>query len=218
MLKTIATKELRETAGIGALALICYAVFVGQAIGIRVLPLPGLGGMGLIPFVDDPTRPMYWVLSGGVAVALGLRQSALETAFGTDQFVLHRPLARRWIFGMKLVVGASVYLVVAALPILVYAWWAATPGTHASPFRWSMTLEFWKGWLAMTVVYLGGFLSGLRPGLWKGTRLLPLAAAVFLVFVLVLTPWYWGWGAAAVILLDGLLVTTILYVARTRDY
>ena len=38
-----------------------------------------------------------------------------------------------------------------AVPILVYGCWAATPGTHAIPFEWSMTVPIWGGWLAMTI-------------------------------------------------------------------
>ena len=38
------------------------------------------------------------------------------------------------LIGLKLAVGALVYLVCGAVPILLYGVWAATPGTHASPF------------------------------------------------------------------------------------
>jgi hypothetical protein len=132
--------------------------------------------------------------------------------------LLHRPLLRTQLVGAKLLVGICLYLTVAALPILLYALWAATPGTHASPFEWSMTLESWKGWLTMTAIYLGGFLSGIRPGLWKGTRLLPLIVAVLLAILLTVVPWVWAWGAVALAILDAILVTTIFYVARTRDF
>ena|GEM_PF-6317180 len=64
----------------------------------------------------------------------------------------------------------------------------------------------------MTAIYLGGFLSGIWPGLWKGARLLPLVVAVLLVFVIVVVPWLWAWGAVAL----AILVTTIFYVAQTR--
>ncbi len=217
MLKSLAIKELRETAGIGVVALIFYAIFVAHAMGLPLVPWqPGTSHS--IPLVSDSFRTMYFMISGCLAAALGLRQSALETAFGTEQFLLHRPVSRPWLIGTKLLIGGCVYLVVAALPVLLYAAWAATPGTHASPFEWSMTLVWWKGWFTLTAIYLGGFLSGIRPGLWKGTRLLPLIVAVLLALLLGVVPWLWAWGAVALVILDAILVTTILYVARTRDF
>ena len=80
-----------------------------------------------------------------------------------------------------------------------------------------MTGVWWKGWLTMTAIYLGGFLSGIRPGRWHGTRLLPLVVAVLLAAVLVVIPWLWAWCAVALVIVDAILVTTILHVARMRE-
>ena len=217
MRRALAIKELRDTAGIVLGAVFFHAMFVVSAMGLPVWPWWWRHDF-LIPFVNDQFLAYYVVVSGCLAAALGLRQSAFETVFGTEQFLLHRPLTREWLIGTKLLVGGCLYLIVAAVPILVYAWWAATPGTHASPFEWSMTATAWKVWLTTTVLYLGGFLSGIRPGRWQGTRLLPLVAAIGLVYVLVAIPWLWGWCLLAVVLIDGLLVTTIFHVARTRDF
>jgi hypothetical protein len=217
MLKSLAIKELRETAGIGVVALIFYAIFVSQAMGLPLVPGASVDPLSS-PLVSDSFRTMYFMISGCLAAALGLRQSVLETAFGTEQFLLHRPVSRPWLIGTKLLTGGCVYLAVAAVPVLLYAAWAATPGTHASPFEWSMTLVWWKGWFTVTAIYLGGFLCGIRPGLWKGTRLLPLIVAIFLALLLGVVPWLWAWGAVALVILDAILVTTILYVARTRDF
>ncbi len=40
-----------------------------------------------------------------------------------------------------------------------------------------MTEPAWRVWLALPVVYLAAFLSGLLPARWRGVRLLPLVAA-----------------------------------------
>ena len=40
---------------------------------------------------------------------------------------------------MKLASGLAVLLVITGAMIQIYAMWAATPGTHPSPFFWSMT-------------------------------------------------------------------------------
>jgi ABC-type transport system involved in multi-copper enzyme maturation permease subunit len=217
MYKALATKELRETLGILVLALLAYLYFVSDAAGLSLLPWVSVQSQE-IPFVGDAFRWSFAIVSGIFAVALGLRQTAWEDVAGTWQFLLHRPIARRRIIAAKLIFGAGAYLAVAALPILLYAWWAATPGTHASPFYWSMTSPTWQLWLSIGLLYLGAFLAGLRPGRWFGTRLAPLAAAGALVLLIVLLPWWWIFGLAAVLLVAALLLANILHVAQTRDY
>jgi hypothetical protein len=221
MLKTLALKELRETIGLAAVALILSLGFVAGGMGVRLLPFTS-GRSGAIPFIDDPLLFPLGLIAGVLAVALGFRQTAWESAFGTDQFLLHRPVSRLEMVGMKLLVGVVVLVAFSYLPILVYAWWAATPGTHASPFEWSMTWPFWRMPLLMTVVYLGSFLSGIRPARWVGTRLAPFAGAGFLAFVLMTVPWWsiwWslGWTVATV-LLAALLIVAILFAVRVRDF
>ena len=122
---------------------------------------------------------------GGLAIALGLKQSAWEVGEGTYYFLLHRPATRRFIFGTKLAVGAGFVLIVGGLLVLLYAMWAATPGNVATPFYWSMTGPRWQLWLCMPLLYLGAFLSGIRPARWFGTRLMPLVAAAAGAFVCV---------------------------------
>jgi hypothetical protein len=70
----------------------------------------------------------------------------------------------------------------------------------------------------MTILYLGSFLSGIRPARWIGTRLAPLAASGLLVGLIQLIPWWWVLGLAAVVLAVAVLTANILFVARTRDY
>lgn len=217
MLKTLALKELRETIGIAAVALVLSAYFVAQGMSITLLPW-ARAHRYWIPFVDDPLLTYLAMVAGLLAIALGFRQTAWETAFGTAQFLLHRPLSRRQVMGLKLMVGAIVLAVCSALPILVYACWAATPGTHASPFEWSMTEQFWRIPLVMTIVYLGSFLSGIRPARWVGTRLAPLASAVFLASMLMALPCWWVWWFLPVVVVDVLLVLSVLLAVQTRDF
>jgi hypothetical protein len=153
-----------------------------------------------------------------LALALGFRQTVGESAAGTYLFLLHRPASRLRLIGTKLAVGLGLYLVCAALPILGYALWAATPGTHAGPFEWSMTAEAWKVWLAVTIVYFGAVLSGIRPARWYGTRLLPLLGAGLLAIPVAAVPWQPGPALAATLLVDAMLVTATLFVAHRRDY
>lgn len=115
--------------------------------------------------------------------------------------------------GAKLSAGLGLYLVTAAMPILLYAGWAATPGTHASPFEWSMTLGAWQIWLAITGFYLAAFLVGIRPARWIGSRLLPLVGVGVLVVILAVNRWLIG-----IFILDACLVSAIFFVACSRDY
>lgn len=162
MFKAMALKELRETRGITLLALAAYALLVAAAVspwGARQRYLP--------PFISDGLFLGWFVcISGAMAIALGLRQTLGESIPGTYPFLFHRPAGRRWLIGVKLLTGSVLYLICAAVPILAYGVWAATPGTHSDPFEWSMTGPAWHLWFGMTLLYLGAFLAGVRPGRW----------------------------------------------------
>ena len=222
MLKTLAQKELRETGLIVLAALVIYAYLVGTSMGFRLTPyfylLPFHPDERVIPFVGGEFCEMFALVSAGFAIALGLRQSLGESIRDTFVLLLHRPVRWERLIAVKLLTGAVLYLACGALPILVYAWWAATPGTHASPFSWSMTLPAWQAWVSLTAVYLGAFLSGIRPGRWIGTRLLPLAAAGALAWRIQALPSWWVFGLGAVAVMNVVLTANVLFVARNRDY
>ena len=218
MLTKLALKELRETAWIAAAALAVYLYFAVSLIGLSIGPWTAVGRGTWIPFVVGELLEPFAVVAICLAAGLGFRQTVGESARGTFLFLLHRPAARERLIGAKLAVGGGLYLVCSAVPIAIYAWWAATPGTHASPFEWSMTFPIWKVWITMLILYLGAFLSGLRPARWYGTRLFPLAATGGVVLALSLLPWWGVVGLAVVLLLVVLLVAQILFVARTRDF
>jgi hypothetical protein len=91
------------------------------------------------------------------------------------------------------------------------------PGFHAGPFEWSMSAPAWQLFSLIPLVYLGAFLSGLRPSRWFGTRLLPLATSLAL---LTLISQLAGWmlGLSLSLALGGFLVANIRFVAQVRDY
>jgi hypothetical protein len=217
-------KEFREIRGIVFLAVIGF----GFAILADVKPgFPNpfrmVGGHGAadIPFVDGSSCELIVLVAGAMAIALGLRQTLGESARGTYLLLLHRPASRRGVIGMKVFVGLAAYVICGAAAILIFGLWAATPGTHASPFEWSMTIDAWCALVPPAILYLGAFLSGLRPGRWFGTRLLPLVAAFCVVAI-------WeamtegtnvGWGGVVFMLLLVVgLVDAIFFVAQTREY
>jgi hypothetical protein len=219
-MRALAWKELREVFGIAAIALGCYLALTVNAMGAKVFDwVPGMpqGTMG-VPFLDGGFAVMHILLSVVFAVALGFRQSAWESSRGTYLFLLHRPLRWETIFLVKLATGAAVLLICASLPIVLYAWWAALPGHHPGPFEWSMTGPAWRLTFLLLLLYLGAFLSGLRPARWFGTRLLPLIGSLLALIFLFELPGWWPVGFPLALVLVGLLIANVCFVARVRDY
>ncbi len=219
-MKALVRKELREVVGITALALAGYVMLVASLMGARVFDwFPGMPrGTNEVPFVGSEFIVFFTIVSVLFAVALGFRQSAWESSRGTFLFLLHRPLRRETIFLLKLAVGMGVLVLCMSLPIVLYGLWAATPGRHPSPFVWSMSEPAWQILLETPLLYLGAFLSGLRPARWFGTRLLPLCAVAAIMPLVDAVPWWWSLGLPLTLLVCGLLTANICYVARERDY
>ncbi len=215
MLKTLIWKEVRELLPLVLLALLVQFYLVCTAIGMRLGPLSP--EPIAIPFISDSFTYWLFIVAGVVAAILGLWQTWWESSRGTFQFLLHRPAKREAMFGAKLLVGVAVWLAIAVLPVLCYALWAAAPGTHASPFEWSMTAWAWLLCAKMPLVYLGAFLSGLRPARWFGSRFFPLAASLVVLAILQLAPWPLA-ALLACLALEASYVLVILHVAATRDY
>jgi hypothetical protein len=221
MLKALVLKELREVAGIGLIGLVVLGYLTALSVGYNLPRL--LPGGGRIPFVEDPFVYQAAIISFCLAAAIGMAQSLLESARGTWVWIWHRPVRRESVIGVKLGVGAAVYLACGMLPIVWYALWAATPGTHASPFLWSMTYDAWANCLSMVVVYLAGFLSGVWPGRWFGTRLLPLVGVGTLLWATRFIferywPHRWIVEWALIGLLAAAVVYSIVFTVRERDF
>ena len=164
-----------------------------------------------------------------IASVLGLAMSLDDELRGTWAFALYRPVSRRAYIGAKLLVGGAMTLALSALPVAVYSMWAATPGNVAAPFRWSLLQPAIEacGW--SVVVFLGAFLSGIRPAKWWWSRLWPLGATVVLglwFWVIALEPdfpiasvvpnatQYWSLCSGMVVV----LVVSILAVVEERDF
>lgn len=215
MLKMLVWKESRELLPLVVLA------FVGQGLYLlstRVSYFGTYNDQGVIPFIDDWLPTWMLVIGSVAAVGLGFWQISAELSRGTFLFLLHRPVDRTAIFTIKLLVGIGLTLLIAGLPLLGYSWWAASPGTHASPFFWSMTTGMWLGWFGVPLFYLGAFLSGLRPGRWLGSRAFPLGASL-LAFVMVFALGFWPVIAlVATLLLEACFLLCICFVAATRDF
>jgi ABC-type transport system involved in multi-copper enzyme maturation permease subunit len=226
MVLAIVRKELRETRLFAALAVGVYLIYLSKRTGKwpRMLNslLGWLPGMNVetsdIPFVQDNFLYMFFFIGVALAITLGFRQSAWEPSQGTALYLLHLPLRRQTIFLTKVLTGTALLLASTLLPILLYATWAATPGTHPSPFEWSMTGPSIHVWLLMPLAYLGAFASGIRPARWFGSRLLPLVSVVIPGLYLFLLPHWWLIALPLLFLVMAILVSDILWEAETRDF
>jgi hypothetical protein len=215
MYKALVLKEVRENAWMAAVSLVAYAFLLLTLTGFDLWTMRWYP-VQQIPFQD--WRFLLWsiLISAVLAILLGLRQTWWESVRGTTVFLLHRPIARRAVFGTKLAAGGLLFLLATGLPLLAYALWAAWPGTHASPFYWSMTADCWLYWLAMTAVYAAAFLTGLRQARWFGSRLFPLVSVTLPLVVISDTSWFAGLMIAVCV--DALLVCSILWVGVDREY
>jgi hypothetical protein len=219
-------KELTETVPLGLCAWAFLLTWVGLETQVGILTMfPFWGWFGIhpkeissIPFLDTKMHTPLAIAAGFLGAVLAGRQIFFEEQSKAYGFLLPLPVKRSTLFLIKMLVGMVVYFIALLIPVLVYALWAATPGTHPSPFYWSMTWLPIKLAIALTVLYFGWMLTWLRPVKWYGTRLLPLVAVIALAFMWAeLMDWLW-WGVLLVILTDALLAVSILWVAETRDY
>lgn len=218
MIRALVLKELREILPLAAVGLSMQLLVVAALMGMKPfdswLPLNQLG----VPFQERVVSPGLGATGLAFTLLLGFRQSVWESTQGTWKFLLHRPLRRETIFLVRLAAGMCVYLVCTLFPLLFYACWAAVPGHYPGPFEWSMTGFAWRLCGLMPLVYLGAFLSGLRPARWYGTRLLPLVAVGTLTVYLATCPLWWQLGLPLALLSYVALVLSICHVARIRDY
>jgi hypothetical protein len=189
MWKAMIWKECRECAVIVAVAAIAMLLITANAIHLPLLRGDFLffrieeTGTKSIPFLNSGIHFWFILVSSVLAVLLGLQQTIWESKQQSWLFLLQRPMLRNDIIRAKLATGLGLYLILTVGPVLVYLIWALMPATHASPFFLTFTEEWWRGILIGITFYLASFFSGLRPGRWFGSRLVPLvAAAFFLLF------------------------------------
>jgi hypothetical protein len=216
MQKALVIKELRESAGIVILALFGVAYLLAELTATPIMPWQN-SYLYTYPFVWDSTQIYLWFLGGALALALGFRQTAWELSHGTYFFLLHRPISRRAVFGVKLLVGLTLLMLIAALYVVLFTWWSATPGHFDAPFFLSMTVPAWRTWISLPPVYLGAFLAGIRPGRWFGSRLVPVVAGFLAAVVASNMPWFWL-SAVLSIAASALLAVAIFYYVQVRDY
>lgn len=222
MFRTLFVKELREIWWLGLLPLgtMVYAAAGEVQFGL----IRSTGSYGFrhwaepnsvhpIPFATDNFAQSVLLWGCILATVLGLWQTFRESQSRTWHFLLHRPVSRELILSAKVTSAAVIYSLAVGVPALAVVVWAATPGTHASPFYWSMTASVWLALAIGVALYLAALFAGLRRGRMIGTRWWPLIAAGM----------FFGFGMGTglyefhTVLWGLLLVSTVVMAASVRD-
>ena len=216
MTRALIIKELRECLPLLALAALAAAYVLGTLWGVQFTPWDSYEPVSF-PFFGDGFEAPFGLIGPTLAIILGMKQTHWEVMRGTFPYLLYHPMSRRQIMLLKFAVGGGLLAAGSAAVILLHGIHATKPGVHAFPFFWSMTVPAWKAWFALPLVYAAAFLSGIRPGRWFGSKLLPLAGGCIAALALATQPWWWvalvgsAIGTAA-------CMSAALQVAETRDY
>lgn len=224
MVRSLALKELRELAGIAAIAGLAYVVILMHFTYWPILPTNsysvasgrGYGAQEGVTFLQGLFNSYYLWITAMSAIAYGFRQTLGEERQRTWPFLIHRPIARWKVHAVKLGVGLGVGMGLSAIPIVLYGCWAASIRQAPAPFEWSMSLDAWKIWWSIPCLYLGAFLSGFRPARWIGTRLFPLAGTTMMVASCNGCP-FWQWSLTIACAMSVWLIVCIYGVSCTRD-
>jgi hypothetical protein len=208
-------KESRECGVIvGLAAVVLFDIFQGAMGRSLVLGFSS----DAIPFLDGKLEFAYGGTLLLAAGCLGGSQTLLESWRQTWVFLLHRPETRTRLFQAKLLSGGLLVFLLGGVPLLWYALWAATPGTHPSPFEWSMVEPWCRTFATGLLAYLALFYTGLRPARWFGSRLLPAVTVLGLGVTLRYLPAPWWLVCMLYALLIGALLLLIHEEARLREY
>jgi len=220
MLKSLLWKEFRELLPLIIAAILVDGLLIGNAVFSR-------HSMTAAVYIET-VWPAMFITSLLYSLAAGLFQNLREEQQGTFLFLLHRPLARDLLIATRLIYGAAICALVCAAPLLLSALWADAHNDGRLHWITPWSVAYCGQFL---LIYLGAFLSSLRPARALGSRYFPLLGSILLfIFLLMLglsgeAPdyRYVSWVFALLAWTLGpftqlALVLAILHVARTRDY
>jgi len=217
MIKSLVWKEFRELVPLSVAALAAQVFLL-----LGLMRFGALVNSTASPRDAESIWPFMYMIAVLFAVAAGLWQSWKENLTNHYQFLLHRPLRRNTIFLSKLALGAAACLLTVGLPLVSFALWVDHWLALNHQETW-LSAPAWRAGASLLLLYLGGFLSVLRPGRWYGSRFLPLFAGI-LLFVLVVvvaqstSSWMWIPMLVAGPFLELCFVGAILNIARTRTF
>ncbi len=226
MRRSLMRKELMEmlpvvlVAGVIYAGLLLYDIiefyYLSTALNENQTPLGASGRWSAL--IHRDLFQSFWVVPLGFAVLLGLLQTISDSIQGTWGNLLHLPQGRRWVISTKLLAGSAAYLACSGLFVLGCVLLALSRQTENQPLQWWMVHPLVQFILLGMLLYLGAFLSGLRPARWYGSRLLPLCGCGMLAWGLILIAEWWIYGLLSLLVICGLLVVLILHLGESRDF
>jgi ABC-type transport system involved in multi-copper enzyme maturation permease subunit len=214
MLKALLWKEFRELMPLCIVAPGLELLFI--AIGINGWQQRHANDVWMM-------YPVLYIFAIIIPLVLGYWQNAPEDSYNTFQFLLQRPVSRKYVFGAKLLFGAIVCIAFCIVPLVSFATFAQTvyPDRQANP-QSSLWIPVFGIWL----LYAGAFLASVRPARRYRSRFFPLFAGIFLFVVLFMFfPLLWPThplGFLFILVLALMLAAVIalvaVHVGCTRDY
>ncbi len=230
MIRSLVIKEFWDLRGVIALGVVIHALLLANLLGMASYEWLPMREPSELPFPSSfPLHlSIYTIFFAGL---IGLVQALSDGRGQRWLFVLPMPVrTANWILG-KLVFGLVSWALLGVGTYLLGIWIVNTPGVFPAPFEWWMTRTGWFYLALAPLVYLGGFLSGIRPGSWFGTRLLPLLGSLMLIGVFLETkdflqsnaPAYfrsylWIGYSAFLLLVYGMMIFAILRESQEKDY
>ncbi len=201
-MKTLCWKELRENYRWALLAMLAlgfaqwYALHQGEekySLGYS------WNGKGLLLDSD----PFLAVTTFGCAAAgllLGFIQILPELRRDRWASLLHRPVSRGVVFRGKVAGGLGLYALATVPSFLFSVWLVATPGHFAAPFVPAMALAGVADICAGTAFYFAALAMTLPRGVWFGTRVFPVLAALHLTYFVTTVEFFYVAVEAAVLM------------------
>ncbi len=184
MIRSLVIKEFWDLRGVIALGVVFHALLLANLLGMASYEWLPMREPSELPFPSSfPLHlSIYTIFFAGLT---GLVQALSDGRGQRWLFVLPMPMrTENWILG-KMAFGLGVWAVLGIGTFLLGILIVSTPGVFPAPFEWWMTRTGWYYLALAPFVYLGGFLSGIRPGSWFGTRLLPLLGSVMLLGIFI---------------------------------
>jgi hypothetical protein len=212
-MKTLIRKELRENVKVAALGLVIYTLLSVQNYRNCVVSAHGMAQ----PLTDGNFLMSTTWFCGIFSAVLGWLQIYNERRPDLWAFLVHRPVTRTSIFLSKAIAGLSLYVLAAGLPLLGYIAWARLPGHVAAPFEPAMLRPAAILFLAGTVAYFAGLLTGLRQARWYGSRGLGLGVAALVLLRIGWLPAFWQ-SLVLLFIAEAILVAAVWAAFRSDGH
>ncbi len=104
---------------------------------------------------------LFFLVSLGLGVIIGVRQFWMPVFLGTWAYTLHRSSSRMSILLAKLAAAAAGFIVALGCPWTLVYWYASRPGVFVLPAGLRVFVEGWIFILMSLTLYFGMALSGL---------------------------------------------------------